>query len=169
MLARFAACVALAGCVPVHLQPVAGCHQALQVACTTNHLSGINAWLNALAITHPPSSCPDAHPPAPAPPSRELVEARDSGLAGMLGSGDPAQLAQACDEVAESYQAELQLSDEAVAAVRRLASPARKAARLAGAVHRWGPWGGVGLGDWELGARMNNSGWWLPASWLARW
>ncbi|KAL4443818.1 hypothetical protein ABPG75_011555 [Micractinium tetrahymenae] len=66
---------------------------------------------------------------------RELVEARSSGLAEMLASGDPAQLAQACDELAESYQAELQLSDEVVEAVRRLASPARKAAKLAGAVH----------------------------------
>ena len=39
------------------------------------------------------------------------MEARTSGLAEMLDSGDPSQLAQACDELAESCQAELGLSD----------------------------------------------------------
>ncbi len=63
---------------------------------------------------------------------------RDIGLAEMLGSGDPEQLAQACDEVSERYRAELQLSEEVAAAVRRAASPAHKAAKLAGALHRRG-------------------------------
>ncbi|KAL4449449.1 hypothetical protein ABPG77_007093 [Micractinium sp. CCAP 211/92] len=66
---------------------------------------------------------------------REVVAVRDIGLAEMLGSGDPEQLAQACDEVSERYRAELQLSEEVAAAVRRAASPAHKAAKLAGALH----------------------------------
>lgn len=65
---------------------------------------------------------------------RELMEARASGLAEMLASGDPAQVTEACDDVAENYQAELGLADAVVAAVKRVGSPGRKAARLAGAL-----------------------------------
>ena len=69
---------------------------------------------------------------------REMAESRSGELAARLGSGDAEQAAEACDEAAEMYQRELGLAEEVVAAVRRLGSPGRKAARLAGAMRRCG-------------------------------
>ena len=66
-----------------------------------------------------------------------MIEQKNTGLADMLSSGDPAQVAEACDDVADSYQTEFQLSDEVVAAVKKLRSPGKKAAKLAGAMRRW--------------------------------
>ena len=77
--------------------------------------------------------------PASLPPAcREMVEARSGELAARLDSGDAQQAAEACDEAAELYQRELGLGEEVVAAVRRVGSPGRKAARLAGAMRRCG-------------------------------
>lgn len=43
--------------------------------------------------------------PAPDRPAcREAVEARDDELAAALGSSEPARVAQACDEVSDTYQ-----------------------------------------------------------------
>ncbi|PRW60747.1 flagellar associated [Chlorella sorokiniana] len=65
---------------------------------------------------------------------RELVETRNDELAQALASGDPERVAQACGEIAEAYQQELGLSDDAAAAVKRLDSPAKRVTRLAGAM-----------------------------------
>ena len=75
-----------------------------------------------------------------------MVEGKNTELAEMLASGDAARVAEACDDVAERYQSDFGLGDEAVAAVKRLGSPSKKAARLAGALRRCG----AGLG-WAAG------------------
>ena len=78
-------------------------------------------------------------PPCLLPPAcREMVKASSGELAARLDSGDAQQAAEACDEAAELYQRELGLGEEVVAAVRRVGSPGRKAARLAGAMRRCG-------------------------------
>ncbi|KAL4855243.1 Dual specificity protein kinase splA [Chlorella vulgaris] len=65
---------------------------------------------------------------------RSKVEAKEAELAAALRSDDPQRVAEACDSVAVSFQQEWALGQEVVAAVRRLSSPAKKAARLAGAL-----------------------------------
>jgi hypothetical protein len=65
------------------------------------------------------------------------VEAKEAELAAALRSDDPQRVAEACDSVAVSFQQEWALGQEVVAAVRRLSSPAKKAARLAGALRRY--------------------------------
>lgn len=66
------------------------------------------------------------------------MEAKSSELAEALGSGEEARVAEACDGAAVSLQQEWGLSNDAVAAVRRLGSAAKKAGRLAGALRRQG-------------------------------
>jgi len=65
-----------------------------------------------------------------------MIEAKSSGLSEMLASGDPTQVAEACNDVVENWQAEFALPDDVAAAVKRLGSPGKKAAKLAGAIRR---------------------------------